>query len=55
MFHLCYVLEVENEMTDKLKYIEETKEAIDKHSNILSEIKASMNEIFAGKTQHTDI
>ncbi|CAF93655.1 unnamed protein product, partial [Tetraodon nigroviridis] len=42
--------EVENEMTDKLKYIEETKEAIDKHSNILSEIKASMNEIFADRT-----
>lgn len=55
MFHLCYVLEVEIEMTDKLKYIEETKEAIDKNSNILSEIKDSMNEIFAGKTQHTEM
>lgn len=52
MFHLCHVIEVETEVIDKLKYIEETKETMDKNSNKLSEIKDSMNEIFAGKTHH---
>lgn len=35
-------------MVDTLKYIEETKETMDKNSNKLSEIKDSMREIFAG-------
>lgn len=55
MFYLCHVIEVETEVIDKLKYIEETKETMDKNSNKLSEIKDSMNEIFAGKIHHTDI
>lgn len=55
MFHSCHVIEVETEVIDKLKYIEETKETMDKNSNKLSEVKDSMNEIFAGKTQNTDI
>lgn len=49
MFLLSHVIEVETEVIDKLKYIEETKEIMDKNSNKLSEIKESMNEIFAGK------
>lgn len=35
-------------MVDKLNYIEETKETMDKNSNKLSEIKDSMKKIFAG-------
>lgn len=46
----CYVTEVETEVVDKLKYIEETKEIMDKNSHKLSEIKDSMSEMFAGKT-----
>lgn len=46
---------MEAEVIDKLKYIEETKETMDKNSNKLSEIKDSINEIFAGKIYHTDI
>lgn len=42
-------------MVDKLKYIEETKETMDKNSNKLSEIKDSMREIFAGITHYTGI
>lgn len=55
MFHLCHVIEVETEVIDKLKYIEETKDTMDKNSNKLSEIKDSMNKIFAGKSNHTEI
>lgn len=55
MFLLHHVIEVETEVIDKLKYIEETKEIMDKNSNKLSVITESMNEIFAGKTHHTDI
>lgn len=55
MFYLCYVIEVETEVIDTLKYIEETKETMDSNSNKLSEITNSMNEIFAGKIHHTDI
>lgn len=53
---LClHVIEVETEVVDKLKYIEETKETMDKNSNKLLEIKDNMKEIFAGKTQCTII
>lgn len=49
---LClHVIEVETEVVDKLKYIEETKETMDKNSNKLLEIKDNMKEIFAGKAQ----
>lgn len=53
---LClHVIEVETEVVDKLKYIEETKETMDKNSNKLLEIKDNMKDIFAGKTQCTII
>lgn len=54
MLHLCHVIEVETEVIDNVKYLEETKEIMDKNSNKLSEIKYSMNDIVAGKTHHTD-
>ncbi|TNM94625.1 hypothetical protein fugu_017384 [Takifugu bimaculatus] len=43
-------IEAETEVVDTLKYIEETKETMDKNSNKLSEIKDSMREIFADRT-----
>lgn len=47
-----FVTEVENEVTDKLKYIEETKETMDKNTNKLSEIVESMSDISTSKATH---
>lgn len=44
-----FVTEVESEVIDKLKYIEETKETMDKNTKKLSEIVESMSDIFTGK------
>lgn len=42
--------EIETEVVDKLKYIEETKETMDKNTNKLAEIVESINGIHTGKT-----
>ena len=44
------VSEIETEVVDKLKYIEETKETMDKNTNKLAEIVESINGIHTGKT-----
>lgn len=42
--------EVESDVTDKLNYIEETKETMDKNAAKLAEIVESISGIHAGKT-----
>lgn len=44
-----FVTEVESEVADKLKYIEETKETMDKNTKKLSEIVQDISGIQAGK------
>lgn len=41
--------EVENEVVDKLKYIEETKETMDKNNKKLAEIVEGISAIHTGK------
>lgn len=49
LLYFC-VSDIENEVEDKLKYIEETKETMDKNTNKLAEIVESINGIHRGKT-----
>lgn len=42
--------DVENEVIDKLNYIEETKETMDKNTGKLAEIVESISGIHKGKT-----
>lgn len=47
-----HLTEVEAEVTDKLNYIKETKETMDKNADKLAEIVESISGISAGKTVH---
>lgn len=47
----CLLLtEVESEVVDKMKYIEETKETMDKNSVKLAELAETIGEIHTGET-----
>lgn len=49
IYYIFSVTEVETEVVDKLKYIEETKETMDKNTKKLAEIVQDISGIQTGK------